>query len=226
MAGRSRQRRGGKVKKNAPTSEPLPLMGPGTFELDADISALGMALIEVLKLRQSQREFGERELSRYRLSRLLWAANGCNRPGTGHRTAPSVCNAQEIDIYVAMSSGLYLYDPLAPSLRQLSAVDIRAVTGKQDFVATAPVNLLYVANLSRMPPEEQARQLLFAAIDAGHISQNVYLFCAAEGLAVVSRGWFDQRELAAAMGLAQGHHVMLAQSLGYPLAAAAPSPYS
>ena len=214
------------MKKNTLTSEPLPLMGPATFELDADISALGMALIEVLKLRQSQREFSERELSWYRLSRLLWAADGCNRPGTGHRTAPSVCNAQEIDIYVAMSSGLYRYDPLAPSLRQLSGVDIRAVTGKQDFVATAPVTLLYVADLSRMPPEEQARQLLFAALDAGHISQNVYLFCAAEGLAVVSRGWFDQGELAAAMGLTDGQHVMLAQSLGYPLAVAAPPRYS
>ncbi|MEG1115889.1 MAG: hypothetical protein RSE46_12715, partial [Janthinobacterium sp.] len=70
------------MKKNAFTSEPLPLMGPATFELDADISALGMALIEVLKLRQSQRDFSERELSWYRLSRLLWAADGCNRPGT------------------------------------------------------------------------------------------------------------------------------------------------
>lgn len=77
-----------------------------------------------------------------------------------------------------------------------------------------------------MPPEEQARQLLFAALDAGHISQNVYLFCAAEGLAVVSRGWFDQGELAAAMGLTDGRHVMLAQSLGYPLAVVAPPRYS
>ena len=213
------------MKKNTLTSEPLPLMGPATFELDADISALGMALIEVLTLRQSQRDFSERELSWYRLSRLLWAADGCNRPGTGYRTAPSVCNAQEIDIYVAMSSGLYRYDPLAPSLRQLSAVDVRPVTGKQDFVAKVPINLLYVANLSRMPPEEQARQLLFAALDAGHISQNVYLFCAAEGLAVVSRGWFDQGELATAMGLADGHHVVLAQSVGYPQGVAAPARY-
>jgi SagB-type dehydrogenase family enzyme len=214
------------VSRTVQESELLPLMGPASFELDADINVLGMALIEILKLRGSQREFSERELSWYRLSRLLWAANGCNRETSGHRTAPSVCNAQEIDIYIAMASGLYRYDAQAPALMQQSSVDMRPLTGKQDFVARAPVNLLYVANLSRMPPEEQAKQLLFAALDVGHISQNVYLFCAAEGLAAVARGWFDQEELAEAMALTAGQHVMLAQSVGYPLVSQSPPPAS
>lgn len=123
-----------------------------------------------------------------------------------------------------MASGLYRYDAQAPALMQQSSVDMRPLTGKQDFVARAPLNLLYVANLSRMPTEEQAKQLRVAALDVGQISQNVYLFCAAEGLAAVARGWFDQEELAEAMALTAGQHVMLAQSVGYPLVSQALSP--
>ena len=191
-------------------------MGPGTFELDADISALGMAFIEVLKLRQSQRDFCERELSWYRLSRLLWAAYGINRASEHGRTAPSVSNSQEMEIYVAMADGWYRYDPEAPALVLCGRADLRAATGKQDYPGTAPVNLIYVANLARLPAEDHAERLLHAAFDAGHISQNVYLFCAAEGMATVARAWFDHAQLASLMGLGSGQRVMLAQTVGYP----------
>lgn len=217
VAGPAPQRAGdrGDAAEGAQQGGSLSLVAAAALELDADIGALGIALIDMLSLRRSQRLFSSRELSRYRLSRLLWAAFGINRPADGYRTAPSVSNAQEIDVYVALASGWYRYDPVAPSLILCGRDDIRAATGKQDFVGSAPVNLLYVANLERLASEDHAERLLHAGIDAGHISQNVYLFCAAEGMAAVARAWFDQAELARVMGLLPGQRVILAQTVGY-----------
>jgi CBS domain-containing protein/nitroreductase len=198
----------------------LSLVEAAALEMDSDIGALGLGLIDTLKLRRSQRAFSPRELPRYRLSRLLWAAFGINRAPERGRTAPSVSNAQEIDIYVATANGWYRYDPDAPALLLCGRADIRAATGKQDYPASAPVTLLYVANLARLPAEDHAERLLHAAFDAGHISQNVYLFCAAEGMATVARGWFDPAGLATLMGLGAGQRVMLAQTVGYPAEAA------
>lgn len=194
----------------------LALIGLAGLELDSDISAPAMGLIDLLRLRRTQRVFSPKELPRYRLSRLLWAAFGINRAEERCRTAPSISNAQEICVYVAMASGWYRYDPAGPALVQCGQADIRSATGKQDFVGSAPVNLLYVADLERLPMEEHAERLLHAAIDAGHISQNVYLFCAAEGMATVARTWFDQAELARVMDLGPGQRVLLAQTVGYP----------
>lgn len=194
----------------------LPLVDAAALELDSDIGALGLGLVDTLKLRRSQRAFSPRELPRYRLSRLLWAAYGINRASEHGRTAPSVSNSQEMDIYVAMADGWYRYDPEAPALVLCGRADLRAATGKQDYPGTAPVNLIYVANLARLPAEDHAERLLHAAFDAGHISQNVYLFCAAEGMATVARAWFDHAQLASLMGLGSGQRVMLAQTVGYP----------
>ncbi|MYN06765.1 CBS domain-containing protein [Pseudoduganella aquatica] len=207
---------GAAAAEDAAQGGSLSLVGAKAFELDADIGPLGIALVDMLNMRKSQRLFSSRDLSRYRLSRLLWAAFGINRPAERCRTAPSVSNAQEIDVYVAMASGWYRYDAAAPSLILCGREDIRAATGKQDFVASAPVNLLYVANLERLASEDHAERLLHAGIDAGHISQNVYLFCAAEGMATVARAWFDQAELASVMGLLPAQRVILAQTVGYP----------
>lgn len=196
----------------------VPLIPDAALELDSDISALALGLIDTLKLRRSTRAFSPRALPRYRLSRLLWAACGINRPAEHGRTAPSVSNAQEVEIYVALAGGWYRYDPAVPALAWCGREDIRAASGKQDFAGSAPVDLLYVANLDRLPPGERAERLLQAALDAGHISQNVYLFCAAEGMVTVARTWFDGPELARTLGLGPGQHVMLAQTVGYPAA--------
>ncbi len=176
----------------------------------------GIPLMEALALRSSSRSFAAERLPAQVLSDLLWAASGINRPESGKRTAPTARNRQEIDIYVAMEEGLYLYDPNAHSLLPVSAGDIRAATGRQDFVAGAPVNLVFVADYSRMGDGSEEMKEFYAATDSGFISQNVYLYCASAGLATVVRGAVDRDALAQAMGLRPEQAVILAQTVGYP----------
>lgn len=194
----------------------LRLSAPSALALDADFPPLSMALLDVLLRRRSCRQFGSGELRVSQLSRLLWAAFGINRPGESGRTAPSAQNAQEISVFVAMASGLYRYDAYAHLLRVVLAEDIRAATGAQDFAAIAPVNLIYVAELDPTLGASRVEQEFYAALGAGHISQNVYLFCAAEGLATVSRGQIERPVLARLMRLHPGQSIILAQSVGYP----------
>jgi SagB-type dehydrogenase family enzyme len=176
----------------------------------------GKPLFEALKDRKSVREFRAEEPSTKVLSNLLWAAFGVNRLNR-HRTAPSAHNWQEIDIYVALKRGLYLFDPHANVLRQVLADDVRAATGLQDFVGTAPVNLIYVADLARMSSSDRTEQRFYSAIDTGFICQNVYLCCASEGLATVVRGLVDRRSLAQLMRLRPQQRVIVAQTVGYPV---------
>ncbi|WP_025917616.1 SagB/ThcOx family dehydrogenase [Herminiimonas sp. CN] len=183
---------------------------------DPGLSALGMTFMQVLQKRKTTRDFSDREISLETLSHLLWAAFGINRPDGAHRTAPSAKNAQEIDIYVALEQGLYVFDPYAFALAPVLKDDIRAATGWQDFVRDAPVNLVYVADMKKMDPASRQERKFYAALDTGHISQNVYLFCAAEGLATVARGWVDRPALAKIMGLGPEQRIILAQSVGFP----------
>jgi len=150
------------------------------------------------------------------LSNLLWAAFGINRPDSGKRTAPSAVNWQEIDVYVAIAEGLYLYDAESHGLNLVLEGDIRAETGKQDFVKDAPVNLVYVADFSKMGMANEEDKVFYSAADTGFIGQNVYLFCASEGLATVVRGWIDKPALAKTMKLKPDQRVMLSQTVGYP----------
>jgi nitroreductase len=176
----------------------------------------GRPLMHVLKERKSSRAFSARKLPKRVLSNLLWAANGVNRPASDGRTSPSALNQKEIDIYVAMTEGLYRYDAKHHQLQPVLARDIRALTGLQDYVRDAPVNLVLVADFARMagtPPENRD---VVAAAGAGFISQNVYLYCASEGLATVVRASIDREVLAEAMKLGAGQRIILAQSVGYP----------
>jgi SagB-type dehydrogenase family enzyme len=176
----------------------------------------GKPLMQVLKDRSSSRTFGTEKLSRQVLSNMLWAAWGVNRPESGKRTAPSAMNWQEIDIYVATADGLFLYDAKAHALKPILTEDIRALTGQQPFVREAPVNLVYVADFSRMGDEEDEVKVFCSAADTGFISQNVYLYCTSEGLATVIRGWVDRPALQKAMKLRPDQKVTLSQSVGYP----------
>lgn len=196
---------------------PLKLVGPDDLTLDADFSPLGIALYKVLQRRRSSREFGPGELSLYKLSRLLWAAFGINRPEQGLRTAPSCANQQEIDIYLALPAGVYRYDANQLLLHPVRAGDCRATAGGQDYVARAPLDLIYVARFHNDQTAMRTEQQFYAALDTGFISQNVYLFCAAEGLATVVRGWIDRAELGVCLGLAANQMVVAAQSVGMPL---------
>jgi len=194
----------------------LRLTPPVPVAFDSAVSDLRNPLKQLLQLRQSSRDFSDRDVSLKTLSHLLWAAFGINRPEGAHRTAPSAKNPQEIDIYVAMAQGLHVFDPHAFSLPPVRREDLRAATGWQDFVAHVPINLVYVANLAKMGEAPRVEKKFYAALDVGFISQNVYLFCAAEGLATVVRGWVDRPGLAKLMGLAAEQRIIVAQSVGYP----------
>jgi nitroreductase len=185
---------------------PVPLPAPQTDG--------GMPLMQALKLRASSRAFAPDPLPPQTLSNLLWAAWGINRPPEGKRTAPSARNWQEMDVYVVTATGAYLYDAKGNGLNPIVAGDLRAVTGMQDFVKEAPVTLVMVADTSRMEgagdPEPTANA------DAAFICQNVYLFCASEGLAVVVRGSVDRPALARALKLRDRQLIVLAQTVGFP----------
>jgi SagB-type dehydrogenase family enzyme len=177
---------------------------------------IGRPLMQVLKDRSSSRAFGTDTLPLQVLSNMLWAASGVNRLDSGKRTAPSAVNWQEIDIYVAKADGLYLYDAKEHTLTPVLAEDIRAMTGRQSYVQEAPVNLVYVADFSRMSRGTEEDKVFYSAADTGFISQNVYLYCASEGLATVVRGSVDKPALTKAMKLRPDQRVILAQSVGYP----------
>jgi SagB-type dehydrogenase family enzyme len=176
----------------------------------------GRPLMQVLNDRKSSRTFSTRELPDQVLSDMLWAAFGENRQRTGKRTAPSAMNWQEIDIYVTTARGLYLYDAKAHALKPVLLKDLRAETGRQPFVGEVPVNLVYVADFSRMGQAKIDEKVFYSAADTGFISQNVYLYCASTGLATVVRGLIDRSTLANIMGLRPDQRVILAQSVGYP----------
>ena len=174
----------------------------------------GLPLMQALRQRESQREFDSTPLPRQTLSDLLWAAAGVNRPLLGGRTAPSAMNSQEIDVYVALPEGLYSYDPSAHTLQLVNATDVRRVTGYQDFVDSAPLELIYVTDHARMKLVPAAQRESYASVAAGAMAQNVYLFCASAGLATVIRAWIDRHALSQAMGLEADHQILLAQTVG------------
>jgi nitroreductase len=172
-------------------------------------------LIQLLWKRMSSREFSPEPLPVEVLSNLLWAAFGINR-ADGKRTAPTASNRQEIDIYVATAKGLYLYDAKANLLNPILADDIRRMTGRQPYVKEAAANLIYVADYSKMGTGTSEVKDLYSAAATGAISENVYLYCASEGLATVVRVGIDKPVLASVMKLRPDQKIILAQSVGYP----------
>lgn len=175
----------------------------------------GIPLMQALAKRCSGREFSAEALPQVLLSSLLWAAFGVNRPESNGRTAPSALDAQEIDIYAVLPGGVYIYDAFAHSLSLIAALDARKVTGYQDFVDEAPLDLIYVADHShmRMTPTEQRR--IYSAVAVGAIVQNVYLYCASAGLVTVVRAWLDRHALGSALRLSEHESIVVAQTVGY-----------
>jgi nitroreductase len=172
--------------------------------------------MQVLKARQSAREFSDQKLSPQVLSNLLWAAWGVNRPD-GRRTAPSASNKQEVDVYVTLPEGAYIYDAKAHVLDPVAAGDLRGATGTQPFPATAALNLVYVADMAKAGrPATDPQQQLNVGADVGFIAAHAYLFCASEGLATVVRASVPKPELAKQLKLRADQQIVLAQSIGYP----------
>ncbi|HVZ20098.1 MAG TPA: SagB/ThcOx family dehydrogenase [Vicinamibacterales bacterium] len=185
-----------------------------TIELPSPNRSGGMPLMEALQKRESRREFAPQALQEQTLSDLLWACSGINRPELGGRTAPSAMNSQEVQLYVALPQGLFRYEPTAHTLQLEAATDVRRVTGYQDFVDTAPLDLIYVADHARMKLVPAAQREAYAFAAAGAMAQNVYLYCASAGLATVIRAWFDRHALSQAMGLEADQQLLLAQTVG------------
>ncbi len=176
----------------------------------------GKPLMQALKNRHTSREFSPKKLSEQLLSDLLWAAFGVNRPQSGRRTAPSAWNQQEIDIYVFTSDGVWIYDAAAHLLKPVLPGDHRSETGTGAFAGQAPVSLVYVADYARTPKSRVELKPLYAAVLTGAIGQNVYLFCASEGLAAVIHNSTDDAALGARLGLRPDQQIILAQAVGYP----------
>src|SRR5512135_510577 len=163
----------------APAAPPAP--AAGDIRLPSPHTDGGMPLMKALSLRSSARNFTADDLSPQVLSDLLWAAAGINRPDSGRRTAASANNVQNIEVYAALKSGLYVYDPKANVLKGVLDQDVRGATGEQDFTRTAPLDLVYVADFSKFKQGTEDMKSFYSGIHTGLMAQNVYLFCASEG---------------------------------------------
>ena len=201
----------GQIQARPVTGEALAVMS-----LPPAQTAGGLPLMDALQQRHSSREFRPDALTPQQLSDLLWAAGGINRPVQGGRTTPSAMNAQEVDLYVALPQGLYLYAPRQHALKLMLAEDVRRVTGYQDFVDNAPLDLVFVADHGRMKTIPASMRESYASVAAGAMAQNIYLYCASAGLAAVVRAWFDRQALTRAMGLTSDQQLLLTQTVGHP----------
>jgi len=171
---------------SAPDLQPIILPKPQTDG--------GKSVLAALQERRTNRNIRAEKLPPQMLSNLLWAAFGVNREkanfGKSGRTAPSASNSQEIDLYVALPDGVYLYEAVPYRLTPVVAGDFRARSGR-GATATAPVNIFYVVDLARYVLEgnpdrsinnpEIQKSYYYCAV--GLIAQNAYLFAASQGLA-------------------------------------------
>ena len=186
----------------------------------------GKSVLAALWVRKTNRNISDQELPPQMLSNLLWAAFGVNREegsfGKPGRTAASASNSQEIDLYVALPKGIYLYEAIPHRLSPVAAGDFRARSGRR-AAATAPVNIFYVVDRSRYDqgPGQPDRnigdpeiQKSYYYVATGLIASNVYLFAASQGLAA----WFhncDKENIAKVLKLRSEQSILFAQTVGY-----------
>jgi len=208
---------------NAPQKEtknetvvPMELNSFETIKLQAPDIEGGVALLKATQERKSYREFAETNLSLKHLSEILWMANGVNRED-GKRTVPSARALYPLITYAVLANGIYLYDPVAHELQPVVEGDYRNITGRQPFVDNAPLNVVFIANYevyeaANMPED---RWLYLASLDAGHCTQNIYLYCASEGLKSVVRAGAQEKELLEALNLDEKHQFIVAHTVGY-----------
>jgi len=195
---------------------PVTLLIAQDIQLPAPQKEGGMPLMEALNLRQSVRTYSSQTLPPQTLSDLLWAAWGINRADANKRTAPSANNRQATELYCVLPEGVYIYDAAGNSLKFVTAGDHRSATGTQEYVAGAAMNIVYVAKGENAAGWTDA-QKNSAGINAAFIAQNVYLFCASEGLGCVVRGSVPGDKLREILQLGNDKAVVLAQSVGYPV---------
>ena len=175
--------------------------------------AMEGSLMTALKNRHSTREYAAKDLTGADLSNLLWATAGVNRPD-GRRTAPTALNLQEIGVYVVTAKGAFSYRHEGHELVKLTDKNLMPLVAmQQDFVNTAPLALVYVGDLTKLPGERGAQM---AAVDAGIAVQNALLYCSAAGLACVPRATMNVDGLAQALSLPKGAVPIMNVVVGMP----------
>ncbi len=184
-------------------------------QLPAPQKNVPMSLMDALQLRTSVRQYSDKALDDATLSQVLWAACGINRPDTKKITAPSAINAQDILVYVVRQDGAWLFLPLTNSLRRVSTKDLRKeVAGFQEFAAKAPVSLVLVSDKAKFGNRNRGADQL-GAMDAGYVSENIYLVCTALGLGTVARATMDHEALRRELGLSDEQVPLLNHPVGW-----------
>jgi nitroreductase len=186
-----------------------------SIQLPSPQKDIGKPLMQVLNSRQSTRTFSDKPLPLQEISNLLWAAFGINRVDQGKRTAPSARNWQDIIIYVFISEGVYIYNTNENKLDKVGRTDLRELTGAQDFVKTAPLNLVYVSDQSKMGSASKEDKMMYSGADAAFIAQNVNLYGSSQDLGVVVRAMINKKVLAEKLNLKPDQIIVLAQTIGY-----------
>lgn len=166
----------------------------------------GMPLMEAVNNRQSSREFTYATLTHQQLSDMLWIACGYNRPDK--RTVATALNRQEMSAYVITPEAVYRYEPKENKLIHINSGDHRGVSAMQDYAKVAPLNVALVADLAKQDKD------IFAGMTVGAMSNNIYLWCASEGLKTVVRASFDQEGLKKTLKLNDKETVLLVQTVG------------
>ncbi len=188
---------------------PMELVAFDTIKLQAPDTLSGMPLMQAISRRKSDRQFDSRNLSLKHLSEILWVANGINR-ANGKRTVPSAMAQYPIQTYAVLANGIYFYNPKKHQLEPVVKGDYRNLAGKQTFVSTAPLNILYIAKA-----RNDKDDFRMAMMDSGYCGQNVYLYCASEGLKCVVRAGAQEEQLLKTMNLGPDYKFILAQTVGY-----------
>jgi len=193
-----------------------------TIKLPDPQKDLDFPLMKALEERRTKRKWKDEPLSNQELSNLLWAGCGITKKKYGNvkskRTAPSGCNSQEIRVYVIMKKGVFLYNEDKHELIEIIAKDIRKNIGTQKMMKSAPMGLVFVADLSRMKSpflRNKEAQRFCAWVDTGYVSQNIYLFCAASGLGTVVLSLVDRDKLHNLMNLKEHEKIVLTQVVGH-----------
>lgn len=198
-------------------TEPMEITNFETIPLQKPDMESGDALMKTIQNRQSTREFSPENLSLKHLSEILWVANGINREN-GKRTVPSAMALYPLQTYAVLANGIYLYQPEKHELQPVVEGDYRELAGLQSFVQEAPLNLVFIADYNKYNgdrPLPENKRLYLASLDAGHCTQNVYLYCASERLKAVVRAGAQEEELLKLLNLGENYQFIVAQTVGY-----------
>jgi len=177
-------------------------------------------LMKALRDRSTYRNFNPRPLSRQTIAEVLWAGYGINNKKTGRRTVGTAFNMREMSIYVLTGEGGFLYNAEDHVLVQITGEDLRPIIATQDYAVSVPLHLVYVADnglVMKQSPEwahEIAGQ--FSIMHTGQIAQNIYLYCALNGLGTVIRNVVNKDDLGKKLGLHPNQRIIASQVVGYP----------